>query len=137
MDKKYPELVDLGQGSHILEFKPKPEFKDGQIVPGSHKKGTSKFGNWYMYSTKVGETWYNAFANDENKAIFDSGKVEVVVRPKKDRDGEEVYKKNAEGKIVPELSVFFNEVKESQAAAAESTGQTQDEGLSEGDELPF
>ena len=138
-EKKYPEIKDWGLGTYVIDVKPKPEFEDGKPVDGSHKKGTSKFGNWYMYSHKHEDgTWYNIFAKDDNKHLFDSGKVEVVIRPRKDRDGEEVYKKNEEGKFVPELSVFYNEVKGEPGVKVPEP--TQEESIESGEvpeDMPF
>ena len=71
--KVYPKLEELlPEGKHIITVKPHQEWKDGAFQEGTHKKGTSQYGNWYIYDTKVDETWVSIFANDDNKEFFDS-----------------------------------------------------------------
>lgn len=102
MPKEYKEITVLGEGKHIISVKPAQEWKDKKPVEGTHKQGTTKNGNeWYMYSTKVGNDWINLFAYDNQKELFDTGKVEVNVVKKFDPDTGE-----------PTLKAYFNPVPE-------------------------
>jgi len=108
--KVYPRIEDLlPEGTHKLTVKPHPEFKDGKPVEGSHKKGTSSFGNWYMYDTKIEDQWVTMFANDENKEFFDTGVIEANVVPKRLKGSDDDLF-DATGKKL--LKAFYNKVKD-------------------------
>ena len=52
--REFPKVEDLlPEGNHILKVKPHPEFKDNKPVKDSLKSVSTKWGNWYMYDTKI------------------------------------------------------------------------------------
>ena len=108
--KVYPKVEDLlPEGTHILKVSKQREWKDGAFVDGSHKKGTSQFGNWYIYTTKIEDQWVTMFANDENKEFFDTGVIEANVVPKRLKGSDDDLF-DATGKKL--LKAFYNKVKD-------------------------
>ena len=112
-EKVYPKPTDLGIGSHLVDVSPMPEFEevDGKKKPvsGTHRHGESAKGfKWWLYSFKDGAGKYTSvFANEKNKAWFDSGKVEIAVLHK-EVDGQQQFVLVDE-KPVPVLIHFVNQ----------------------------
>lgn len=129
--KEYKNIEDvLAEGRHNLKVYPKQEWDDNtkSFIKGSHKRGTSAKGfNWYLYQTKVGDEYISLFANDKNKAFFDTGMIEVNILHKEVK-GQKMYKEGG----VPMLIAFFNEYQGAKAQGVPSSSQP-----AEDDDMPF
>ena len=119
--KNFIHVEDLlPEGFHLLRVKKHPEFEDKQPVADSHMTGKSQYGNWYMYDTKLKtkvmntetnveeekEIWVSLFANDENKAGFDTGFIKANIVPKRAQGNktDDIFDSN--GKKL--LKAFYN-----------------------------
>ena len=84
--KKITDLLPIGV-TKLTVYKTPEKDIEGNRIQGTHKNGETKFGKWYMYSTKIGQEWVSIFGRDKDKAILDCGKVFAIVKNFKRRDG--------------------------------------------------
>ena len=115
----------LGEGEHVIKVYPQREWnkEEKKWIEGTHKKGVSKKGfKWWMYSTKVGDDYVTVFANEKNKAAFDSGQVKCSVRKKFDPDTGQ-----------PVLKTYFDPV-ERQGETSEKQGFSKEDNYSKYDD---
>lgn len=113
-DKVYPKPTDLGLGKHLVDVAPMPKFEgeEGSKKPieGTHNCGEAKHGKWWLYSFKNADGKFTSlFANEENKAWFDTGVVEVNVVHKIDKATKEPIYHVIDGKPFPTLTHFVNQ----------------------------
>ena len=133
--KKYPQIEELlGEGEFAIEVKQHQEYdkETKEFIEGSHRHGSTQFGNWYMYDTKIEDTWVSLFANDENKEFFESGMVKVNIVPKRLKGmKEDLF--DATGKKL--LKAFYNEMSEVDRARMEQEEVIEVDNTSPADEL--
>ena len=116
MEKKYPKLEDvLSEGKHRIKLFQANEWdkENKKFIKGTHRHGVTKTGKpYWSYNTKVGETYVGVVAwDDEQKALYDKGEVEVNVVHKVDRATKEPIWVVKEGKPVKTLTAYINPIR--------------------------
>ena len=74
----------LPEGRYVLEVRPQNVWnkEEGKYMENTIMSGSSEYGNWYIYKTKIGEELVSMFANDKNKEGFETGFILAEVKPK-------------------------------------------------------